>query len=99
MPTALERALAEVGGLPGGGGGATGDPLSDRLDNLAVELTSLWVLICAFFVFQVQSRWELHSLFRSWVGQCRLPGGEGSRRLRRVRPRRRRQSGQALIGP
>lgn len=55
MPIALERALAEVGGLAGGAA-AAGDPLAARLDTLEVELTTLWVLICAFFVFQVRER-------------------------------------------
>jgi hypothetical protein len=75
MPTALERALAEVGGLPGAA--AAGDPLAARLDNLEVELTTLWVLICAFFVFQVRAihLCAVYELLRCCVGSAALADG------------------------
>lgn len=52
----MHRALAQVG--TGGGGpvdAATLSDLSAQFSNLEAELTTLWVLLCALFVFQVKA--------------------------------------------
>jgi len=54
MPSLAERALAETGAaaLPGGVA-ADFSTFEGWSTHLAEELTMLWTLICAFFVFQV----------------------------------------------
>ena len=47
MPTAMGQALP----TPAAAGEVD---VAARLDNLEVELTTLWVLVSAFFVFQVR---------------------------------------------
>jgi hypothetical protein len=73
MPNLVERTLAEVG--PGGGAAqqaaTTLTDLSAQYSNLEAELTTLWVLLCALFVFQVKSSIASSKGLETWACAAR----------------------------